>query len=332
VDSPFVSVVTPVYNGEQHLAECIESILRQTYDQWEYVVVDNSSSDRTPDIVESFARRDSRVRLSRYEAFVDAVASYNRAFASANPESAYTKVVGADDWLYPECLERMVGLAEEHREVGVVGAYRMDDTAVDLVGLRSEKSVAAGHEILRQSLGGGPYVTGSPTSLLYRSELTRGRVPFYDPSFRHADTEAVYWVLTRSDFGLVHEVLTFTRRPPAGETPVSVRLSTYTPENLRMLLRYGPDVFGEAEFRRRLRIDLAEYVWWHAKQRLRPSRHGDDEFRAFHLRAVELISAEAGEYGEVKRAMRLVRRLLRNGRTSEQSADGFPRPDGAGKP
>ena len=236
-DSPLVMVLTPVYNGEEHIGECIESILQQTYDNWEYVIVDNCSSDRTAEIVQSFAMRDSRIRYVRYDTFVEVVASYSRAFSAVGDASVYAKVVGADDWLYRDCLRRMVDLAEANPSVGIVSAYRMDDGHVDLVGVPEHSTVVPGGEILRQSLLGGPYVTGSATSVLLRSELVRRRRPFYDPTFRHADTEAAYWVMTQSDFGFVHDVLTFTRRPQTGETRVATRMSSYWPENIRMLLR-----------------------------------------------------------------------------------------------
>ena len=48
IAQPRVSVVTPVYNGERHLAECVESVLGQTFRDWEYVIVDNCSTDRDP--------------------------------------------------------------------------------------------------------------------------------------------------------------------------------------------------------------------------------------------------------------------------------------------
>jgi glycosyltransferase involved in cell wall biosynthesis len=314
VVAPLVSIVTPVHNGELHLAECIKSVLRQTYDNWEYVVVDNCSSDSTPEIVEGFASQDSRVRYLRHAQFVDAVASYNRAFDVALGDSAYTKVVGADDLLYPDCLQRMVDLAERNPTVGIVSAYRMDDTRVDLVGLPSERSVASGHDILRQSLLGGPYVTGSATSVLLRSGLVRKRRPFYDPSFRHADTEAAYWLLTQSDFGLVHDVLTFTRRPTVGETPVSQQLNTYSLENVRMLLRYGPQTLPDSEYRKWLRLNLGRHVWWLLKQRLKPwltpSGQRDLQFYAYHRTAAELLLAEAPHDPDVRLAMAAVRRLL----------------------
>ena len=67
--------------------------------------------------------------------------------------------------------------------------------------------------------------------------------PFYDPEFRHNDTEAVYRSLMHTEFGFVHEVLTFTRRPTAGsETSYAHRVNTLMPEFLRLHMRYGPGV------------------------------------------------------------------------------------------
>ena len=63
---PFVSVVTPVYNGSPYFDECIRSVLDQTYDNWEYVVVDNCSTDGTLDLAHEYARQDRRVRHPCY--------------------------------------------------------------------------------------------------------------------------------------------------------------------------------------------------------------------------------------------------------------------------
>ena len=63
--SPLVSVVTPVYNGERFLRECIESVLAQTYQHWDYTIVDNSSTDQTSEIAREYAARDSRIRVLR---------------------------------------------------------------------------------------------------------------------------------------------------------------------------------------------------------------------------------------------------------------------------
>jgi glycosyltransferase involved in cell wall biosynthesis len=67
---PLVSVVTPVYNGEAYLRECVESVLSQTYTNWDYTIVNNCSTDGTLGIAEEYARRDSRIRVLSNETLV----------------------------------------------------------------------------------------------------------------------------------------------------------------------------------------------------------------------------------------------------------------------
>ena len=116
---PLVSVVTPVYNGATDLAQCIESVLAQTYPHWEYIIVNNHSTDGTLEIAERFARMDERIHVYSNDALLDIIANHNRAYGLISPVSAYCKVVSADDWLFPECLARMVGLAEASPSVGM---------------------------------------------------------------------------------------------------------------------------------------------------------------------------------------------------------------------
>src|SRR4030088_1603665 len=98
---PRVSVVTPVYNGAHYLEECIQSVLRQTYSDWEFVIVDNCSTDRSAEIALRYASQDPRIRVERPAAFLDALDNHNRAMRAVDPRSQYCKVVHADDWLYP---------------------------------------------------------------------------------------------------------------------------------------------------------------------------------------------------------------------------------------
>jgi glycosyltransferase involved in cell wall biosynthesis len=129
--SPLVSVVTPVYNGESYLCECIESVLAQTHPHWDYTIVNNCSTDRTLEIAHEYAARDPRVRIWKSKTFVRVEQNYNNAFRQISPESKYCKVVAADDWLSPGYLEKMVGLAERHPTVGIVGAYGLMESNVN---------------------------------------------------------------------------------------------------------------------------------------------------------------------------------------------------------
>jgi len=318
---PLVSVVTPVYNDASHIGECIASVLRQTYTHLDYTVIDNASTDETPEIVADFARRDSRVRLLRFEELVDTTQNHNRAFRAISPESEFCKVVQADDWLYDECLERMVAVAQEAETIGVVSAYRLWQDQVDLVGLPYSETIVSGRKILRQCLTGGPYVTGAPTAVLYRSEVVRERDPFYLADYEHADTEATYWVLSRRDFGFVHQVLTFARRERGRRQAWADAMNTYDPENIRFLLLYGPGVLGPAEYRERLRLELRRYVRFHARQLPKPSRLREPDFFALHHKEIDAILEDGGDDPEVRLATSVVRAMLaRGGRRRVSSA------------
>src|ERR1700745_3382463 len=187
---PLVSIVTPAYNEEKYLSECIESVLAQTYSNWDYTIVNNYSTDRTLAIAKEYAAKDSRIRVITNNTFIPAIANLNAAFRQVSPGSKYCKMVLADDWMFPECLERMVAVMEENPSVGIVGAYGMDGRWVLWIGVPYHSGVMSGREICRQRLMGAPYVFGSPTSVLFRSDLVRSRDPFYNEWNVQADSEA----------------------------------------------------------------------------------------------------------------------------------------------
>lgn len=244
-----VSVVTPVYNGAEYLAECIESVLAQTWPHWRYTIVDNCSTDGSGGLAAGYAARDDRIRVVTNEEFLGQVDNLNRAMSLIDDESRYTKMVLADDWIFPRCLEQMVATAEAHPSVGIVGAYRLDDRRVNLDGLPWPSPVVRGREIGRLSLLENLFVAGSPNSLLYRSDLVRERQPFFPEGTWHEDTEVFYEILQEHDFGFVHEVLTFTRRENESLTS---RLKLFDPEHrldkLVATMKYGPTFLDRGEF------------------------------------------------------------------------------------
>src|SRR5713226_8729725 len=130
-DEPLVSVVTPVYNGAAYLRECIESVLAQTYSTWEYIIANNCSTDETLQIAEEYARKDKRIRVYSNDKLLDIIANHNRTFRLISPKSKYCKQVSADDWLFPECLTRMVSVAEANPSVGIVGSYQLSGVGTD---------------------------------------------------------------------------------------------------------------------------------------------------------------------------------------------------------
>ena len=277
--NPLVSVVTPVYNGEAYLRECIESVLAQTYTNWDYTIVNNCSTDGTLAIAQEYATRDSRIRIHNNEAFVRVIANHNVAFRQISPISKYCKVVAADDWLFAECLEKMVHLAEEHPSVAIVGAYGLAGATVQSVGLPYPSSFMLGREVCRLRLLGGPYIFGAPTSVLFRSDIVQSRHAFYNESNLHADSEACFEFLEHHDFGFVHQVLTFRRLWKGSLGSLSATLNTYLPNVLTELVTYGPRYLSEAELERRIREHLGRYYRYLGKQ---VYQRRDQQFWSFH--------------------------------------------------
>ena len=163
-NEPFVSIVTPVYNGETYLRECIESVLAQTYSNWEYIVVNNCSTDGTLGIAEEYSCRDRRIHVHSNDSLLPIIANHNRAFRLISTESKYCKVVSGDDWLYPECIARMVELAEANPSVGLVGSYQLSGGGgkwyLRTYGLPYSSTVVSGREISRAHLLGTLDVLG----------------------------------------------------------------------------------------------------------------------------------------------------------------------------
>lgn len=299
---PLVSIVTPVYNGDKYLRECIESVLAQSYTHWDYTIVNNCSTDRTLEIAHQYADRDGRIRIHNNEKFVRIITNYNIAFRQISSQSKYCKVVAADDQLFPECLEKMVRLVEANPRVAIVGAYGLKETMVLWQGLPYPSTVVNGRELCRSRLLGAPYVFGTPTALLFRSDVARSRHAFFNESNLHADSEVCLEFLEDHDFGFVHEVLTFQGVQEESLSSFSQRYQTYLPWILYELITYGPKYLDKNELKDRIRQHLHAYYGYLGEQVYK--RRGR-EFWSFHQNklasmgykmSIARLTASAGAY------------------------------------
>jgi glycosyltransferase involved in cell wall biosynthesis len=316
-----VSVVTPVYNGESYLAECIESVLAQTYENWEYVIVNNRSTDRSLQIAQRFARQEPRIRIHDNDGFLNQFQNWNHAMRQIAPDGKYCKVVHADDWLFPECIARMVAVGEAHPSVGIVGAYRLEQERVNLYQRPYPSTVLSGRALCRAILLGGPAPFGSPTALLVRSEIVRGRPEFYDESVLHADVDVCFDILQECDFGFVHQVLTFTRLHNESVTSRTYRLGTSRLANFVFFLRYGPCYLTDAEYESRLKAVIENYHRFLARSvyELREQAfwtYHRNELRrlGYPIRTAKLIRATLVELLDLRQAIRTYRKAIRRRR------------------
>ncbi len=118
--SKLVSIVLPVYNGERFLRESIESVLSQTYSNWELLILDDCSGDSTPEIAKAYAEKDSRIRYYRNEKNLQLPGNLNRGFSLARGE--YLTWTSDDNRFRPEALERMAETLDHHPDAGFVFA------------------------------------------------------------------------------------------------------------------------------------------------------------------------------------------------------------------
>jgi glycosyltransferase involved in cell wall biosynthesis len=114
-DKPKVSIGLPVYNGEDFISAAIDSLLAQTYTDFELIISDNASTDRTEEICREYERKDLRIRYCRSNINYGAAWNFNRTFHKSRGK--YFKWAAHDDLHHPQFLEKCVKVLDENPEV-----------------------------------------------------------------------------------------------------------------------------------------------------------------------------------------------------------------------
>ncbi|ANY09095.1 glycosyltransferase family 2 protein [Pseudonocardia sp. HH130630-07] len=169
---PSVSVCIPVYDGAAYLAETMRSVLEQTWRDFELVVLDNNSSDRTWEIATSF--RDPRIRVERNRETLPQGENWNRAVQLCR--APLIKLVCADDLLHPRCLELQVPPMRDDPALALVASRRhmIDEQSRVLVPRRGLGGglvgLHSGSEVARRVIRNGANPIGEPGNVLFRKE------------------------------------------------------------------------------------------------------------------------------------------------------------------
>ncbi len=177
---PLVSVCIPVYNCRQYIAQAIESVLCQTFRDFELVVLDNASTDGTLEIIAQYT--DPRIRLVRNRRNLGLEANWNLALKAARGQ--YVKLLPADDFLYPDCLKQQVEVFErpgsEQLSVVVCARDIVNPGGKRLLSRRfpgSERRVS-GRSAIRTVIRSGTNLLGEPGAILFRRSLLEKASPF----------------------------------------------------------------------------------------------------------------------------------------------------------
>jgi len=303
---PKVFIITPAYNGEAYLEEAAESVLAQDYPNWEYVILDNNSTDATPEIAARLAARDPRVRVERTPELIPAVDNHNFACGLIPDDAPYCKFVHADDTIMPDCLSKMVAAGERHPSASLIGAQGMWGERRWCDALEEDREFFSGEEIIRRTLSScfRVCVFGCPTSWMMRSSVVRELMPLFNTRNRnHFDIEVCFRLLEHGDLAFVHQPLSFIRRhEEALSSLVALSDDTDILSQFMSFLHFGRGLFSEAEMSALRREYEHRYYWSLSRHLFRK-----EFFKVMEVHRKRLAEIDAaldlprlGEYG-VKR-------------------------------
>ncbi len=159
----------PCFNCEKYIHQAIESVIAQTFQNWEMVIVNNASTDCTLDIIHSYS--DPRIRVINNEKNIGLEANWNKAVSAA--QGKYIKLLPADDFLYPSCLERQVEVFErkDNNSLALVSCARniVNPDGKPLIVRKfpgSERKIS-GISAIRKILRSGTNLLGEPGAILF---------------------------------------------------------------------------------------------------------------------------------------------------------------------
>jgi len=294
---PLVSVVTPFYNSEKYLSKCIESVLGQSYQKFEYILVDNCSTDGSLEIVEKYAKLDCRIKVNVNKNYLEQVENYNNAMRLISINSKYCKIVQADDWIFSNCLEEMVDVAENNSSIGIVGSLGILGKWIGCEGLRYPSHFIKGRDACRIYLIEGKNIFGNATSMLFSSKLVREKNPFYNINSIAEDIEICFELLKNCNYGFVHQVLVFFRTQKKSITAGIRDFNPYLLHRYIIMKKYGKSFLTNREYSKYIKLIENEYFMYLAKSMLQSKNKDFWEYHKAGLNEIGIkISSKVSKY------------------------------------
>ena len=222
--NPKISIVLPCYNGSKMIGGAIESVIAQTYQDWELIIVNDCSTDNTLEVAQSYADKDQRIRVFSNEKNSKLPATLNHGFREAKGE--YWTWTSDDNLLLPSMLEELSGYLDTHPEVGFVTS--------DLANIDVDGNIIS-YDILPDNIQDKmPLNNCGGASFMYRSSIAKQIGEYREDLFLAEDYE--YWMRLCFNTKLAHypkvlyhyrvheKSLTATRKTQIAERLIQLRL------------------------------------------------------------------------------------------------------------
>jgi glycosyltransferase involved in cell wall biosynthesis len=265
-DPPLACVVTPVYNGHPYLERTLACVQAQTYPNLVHVVVDNASTDDTPEVIARALGGRVPIFTRRNATLLRQMVNWNLAVGMTPPEARYIKLLPADDLMRNDCIERLVAVAEANTGVELVTAVDIFADRIKPHGLDPARTVFDGHEIARRLLMGKLHWIPNH-HMFFRARPARLQDPF--KLEEGSDSDFLFQLLLQGQMGFVKEPLLYTRYHASTITAGVAAQGGLLYRPIALLDRYGPEVMSAIEVRRQrtvqFRTILRHLTWWRAK-------------------------------------------------------------------
>jgi len=213
-DSPLISICVPTYNGAEYLIECLESIQAQTLNDFEVIIVDDDSTDRSFEIATEFARRDSRFKAYRNSKRLGLVGNWNRCLEISG--GTWIKLLFQDDKVEPNCLERLLESCERlKRPFGFCHRHILFDAADDKAAqsyfdeyqrmierFYGDKEYLDADAFAEICATGSYNPVGEPTVTIFHRSIIK-QFGLFNPNLIQI-CDAEFWMRVGTNVGIVH--------------------------------------------------------------------------------------------------------------------------------
>jgi glycosyltransferase involved in cell wall biosynthesis len=236
---PTISVCLPTYNGDKFVAAAMESVLNQTFGDFELLVGDDGSKDSTREILRDFAQRDPRVKLTLHAQNLGYMSNSN--YLLGQCQGKYTKTFAQDDMLEPSCLRQMLDVFEQQENIRLVTVSRRnideDGEEIEVQHKFPETGLHRGVDIIKRYLTEFLNRTGNPSQILFRTADAAGGL---NAAYNHSsDSELALRLLERGDFYYIAEPLIRYRIHKDTTTISTMEDMSFAPDHVRLVDRFG---------------------------------------------------------------------------------------------
>ena len=313
---PLVAVMTPVHNGADSLAACLESVRAQNYKNWIHLVADNASTDGSREIAAQFAAQDPRVKVLSFRELLPMLENFNRVLAAVPPSAVYLKQLHADDTLHPTCIDKMVAAAERDPSVALVVSRFYLGSIVSPRNAPAQAVRLSGRTVAKETLLGTSNILGTPSVPLMRIDRLVGwpslfRVDRFPPGHpstpphNQGDKESCLATLEREDVAFLPEPLVSLRDEGPSATGFARRVGGWHATRIDLLLRLGLRFMDEDTLRKGIRRTAWKWTRSMAWRSLKQLGHTDPEFCLYQRLCLENLVPRLREAGYTSEATML---------------------------